>query len=39
MKRVSDLLQALTGRATRAETYGPRGYSGHPAAGRVLGAG
>jgi flagellar biosynthesis/type III secretory pathway chaperone len=39
MKRVSDLLQALTGRATRADTYGPRGYGGQPAAGRVLGAG
>jgi flagellar biosynthesis/type III secretory pathway chaperone len=37
MKRVAELLQTLTGRVTRAATYGPRGYSGAPPAGRVLG--
>jgi flagellar biosynthesis/type III secretory pathway chaperone len=37
MKRVSELLQALTGRATRAATYGPRGYTGGVSGGRVLG--
>jgi flagellar biosynthesis/type III secretory pathway chaperone len=39
MKRVSDLLQALTGRTTRAETYGPRGYAAQAPGSRVLGAG
>ena len=37
MKRVSELLQALTGRVTRAATYGPRGYAGGLQGGRVLG--
>jgi flagellar biosynthesis protein FlgN len=37
MKRVSELLQALTGRVARAATYGPRGYGTRPASGRVLG--
>jgi flagellar biosynthesis protein FlgN len=37
MKRVSELLQVLTGRVTRAATYGPRGYAGSARAGRVLG--
>jgi flagellar biosynthesis protein FlgN len=37
MKRVSELLQVLTGRVTRAATYGPRGYTGSARAGRVLG--
>jgi len=37
MKRVSELLQALTGRTARAGTYGPRGYAGRPQSGRVLG--
>jgi flagellar biosynthesis protein FlgN len=38
MKRVAELLQALTGRPTRADTYGPRGYAGAVRGGRVLGA-
>jgi flagellar biosynthesis/type III secretory pathway chaperone len=37
MKRVAELLQALTGRTARAATYGPRGYSGSGHARRVLG--
>jgi len=38
MKRVAELLQALTGRNSRASTYGPRGYAaGALAARRVLG--
>ena len=37
MKRVTELLQALTGRVARAATYGPRGYSGGARTGRVLG--
>ena len=37
MKRVSELLQALTGRVARAATYGPRGYGARPSSGRVLG--
>jgi flagellar biosynthesis/type III secretory pathway chaperone len=39
LKRVEGMLDALTGRPTRADTYGPRGYAnsnGRP--GRVLGA-
>lgn len=38
MKRVAELLQALTGRTTRADTYGPRGYAQRTGSGRVLGA-
>jgi flagellar biosynthesis protein FlgN len=38
MKRVGELLQALTGRTTRADTYGPRGYSHRVGSGRDLGA-
>lgn len=39
LKRVEGMLGALTGRPTRFDTYGPRGY-GKPAGrpGRVLGA-
>jgi flagellar biosynthesis protein FlgN len=37
MKRVSELLQVLTGRVTRAATYGPRGYAGSARTGRMLG--
>ena len=38
MKRVSELLQALTGRVARAATYGPRGgYGTRPPSGRMLG--
>jgi len=37
MKRVTELLQALTGRTARAGTYGPRGYAGSVHAGRMLG--
>jgi flagellar biosynthesis/type III secretory pathway chaperone len=38
MKRVAELLQALTGRSARAGTYGPRGYAaGAHATRRVLG--
>lgn len=39
LKRVEGMLDALTGRQTRSDTYGPRGYgssNGRP--GRVLGA-
>ncbi len=39
LKRVEGMLDALTGRPTRSDTYGPKGYSssnGRP--GRVLGA-
>ena len=39
LKRVAGMLDALTGRPTRSDTYGPRGYgnsNGRP--GRVLGA-
>jgi flagellar biosynthesis protein FlgN len=39
LKRVEGMLGALTGRPTRSDTYGPRGYGrpgGRP--GRVLGA-
>jgi flagellar biosynthesis/type III secretory pathway chaperone len=39
LKRVEGMLGALTGRPTRSDTYGPRGYAnsnGRP--GRVLGA-
>jgi flagellar biosynthesis/type III secretory pathway chaperone len=38
MKRVGELLQALTGRTTRSDTYGPRGYTARVGGGRVLGA-
>ena len=37
MKRVSELLQALTGRVARAATYGPNGYAGNARSGRMLG--
>jgi flagellar biosynthesis/type III secretory pathway chaperone len=39
LKRVEGMLGALTGRPSRSDTYGPRGY-GRPGArtGRVLGA-
>ena len=39
LKRVEGMLDTLTGRPTRSDTYGPRGYAG-PAKrpGRVLGA-
>lgn len=39
LKRVEGMLDALTGRPTRSDTYGPKGYAnsnGRP--GRVLGA-
>ena len=39
LKRVEGMLDALTGRPTRSDTYGPKGYgnsNGRP--GRVLGA-
>jgi flagellar biosynthesis protein FlgN len=39
LKRVEGMLDALTGRPTRSDTYGPKGYTasnGRP--GRVLGA-
>jgi flagellar biosynthesis/type III secretory pathway chaperone len=39
MKRVSQLLQTLTGRAASADTYGPRGHAARTRAGRILGAG
>jgi flagellar biosynthesis/type III secretory pathway chaperone len=39
MKRVTELLQALTGRKSRGDTYGPRGYAAAAQPGRVLGAG
>jgi flagellar biosynthesis/type III secretory pathway chaperone len=38
MKRVADLLQALTGRTERLDTYGPRGYAAHAHSARELGA-
>lgn len=39
LKRVEGMLDALTGRPTRPDTYGPRGYSNPNARpGRVLGA-
>jgi flagellar biosynthesis/type III secretory pathway chaperone len=39
LKRVEGMLDALTGRPTRADTYGPKGYStASPRPGRVLGA-
>jgi flagellar biosynthesis/type III secretory pathway chaperone len=38
MKRVSEALQTLTGRATRTDTYGPRGYGARVRGGRILGA-
>jgi len=39
LKRVGGMLDALTGRPTRSDTYGPRGYSGsNGRPGRVLGA-
>ena len=39
LKRVEGMLGALTGRPTRADTYGPRGYtSAGTRPGRVLGA-
>lgn len=39
LKRVAGMLDALTGRPTRSDTYGPRGYGGSPGrTGRVLGA-
>jgi flagellar biosynthesis/type III secretory pathway chaperone len=37
MKRVAELLQVLTGRSTRCETYGPRGFGAPGRGGRVLG--
>jgi flagellar biosynthesis/type III secretory pathway chaperone len=39
MKRVAELLQVLTGRTARADTYGRRGYAQRAGRGRVLGAG
>jgi flagellar biosynthesis/type III secretory pathway chaperone len=40
LKRVEGMLGALTGRPTRFDTYGPRGYGNKPGGrpGRVLGA-
>lgn len=39
LKRVEGMLDTLTGRPTRSDTYGPRGYANAPARpGRVLGA-
>jgi flagella synthesis protein FlgN len=39
LKRVEGMLDALTGRPTRSDTYGPRGYTGsNGRPGRVLGA-
>ena len=39
LKRVEGMLDTLTGRPTRTDTYGPRGYaSSAPRPGRVLGA-
>ena len=38
MKRVSERLQTLTGRAASADTYGPRGYTARARGGRILGA-
>jgi flagellar biosynthesis/type III secretory pathway chaperone len=39
MKRVTELLQALTGRPSRSDTYSARGYAPAAHPGRVLGAG
>ena len=39
LKRVEGMLDALTGRPARSDTYGPKGYSGsNTRPGRVLGA-
>ncbi len=39
LKRVEGMLDALTGRPTRSDTYGPKGYSAsNTRPGRVLGA-
>lgn len=39
LKRVAGMLDALTGRPTRSDTYGPRGHTGsNSRPGRVLGA-
>lgn len=39
LKRVEGMLDALTGRPTRSDTYGPRGYTNSSTRpGRVLGA-
>jgi flagellar biosynthesis protein FlgN len=39
LKRVEGMLDALTGRPTRSDTYGPKGYAGsNSRPGRVLGA-
>ena len=39
LKRVEGMLDTLTGRPTRSDTYGPRGYGNAPTRpGRVLGA-
>ena len=38
MKRVSELLQALTGRTAGADTYGPRGHAARTRGGRINGA-
>lgn len=39
LKRVERMLDALTGRPTRSDTYGPRGYTApNTRPGRVLGA-
>ena len=39
LKRVEGMLDALTGRPTRSDTYGPRGYANSTTRpGRVLGA-
>jgi len=39
LKRVEGMLDALTGRPTRSDTYGPKGYSNSSTRpGRVLGA-
>lgn len=39
LKRVEGMLDTLTGRPTRSDTYGPRGYASSPTRpGRVLGA-
>jgi flagellar biosynthesis/type III secretory pathway chaperone len=38
LKRVGELLQALTGGNPRADTYGRRGYLSRGQSGRVLGA-
>jgi flagella synthesis protein FlgN len=39
LKRVEGMLDTLTGRPTRSDTYGPKGYTGsNSRPGRVLGA-